>query len=144
MFICSLVHMLSWLYAYILTCSYACWFTCYHVHMLTFSHVMCAASMYVWYSRHMSNIPSTHVHHTPTSIKLPPAFAELWFGSLSKCRYGLGVEETGLSYCPQSNKPWRLKLVWTLSMTSTWLHVFTFILLFIQTMIYTLWWAWTQ
>src|SRR4051812_35118061 len=81
-----------------LTCSHAYWFTCYHDHMLTSSYVMCTVSMVFLSS--VENVSYACLPHTHTSIKLTPAFAELWFGSLSKCRYGLGVVEIGPSYCP--------------------------------------------
>src|SRR3954463_12888930 len=92
-------HMLICLRITMLTCSYA------HVPYRS----LCSYAHMLYYCLCLSlYLPRIHVKYT--SIKLAPAFAGLWFGTLSKCRSGSDVcgGRTGIS--PFVDSPRGLRL----------------------------------
>src|SRR4051812_8641649 len=65
--------------------------TCSHAHVMTM--LTCVLYFVIHMLIHVSAIVqfiALTCHATHTSIKLTPAFAELWFGLPSKCRDGAG------------------------------------------------------
>src|SRR3954464_5443555 len=70
--------------------------TCSHAHVMTM--LTCVLYFSLFMLIHISTIVMFIVftyHATHTSVKLTPAFAELWFGLPSKCRDGAGSRRGG-------------------------------------------------
>src|SRR3954468_7669605 len=70
--------------------------TCSHAHVMTI--LTCVLYFVIHILIHVSAIVqfiALTYHATNTSIKLTPAFAELWFGLPSKCRDGAGSRRDG-------------------------------------------------
>src|SRR3954471_6861415 len=84
---------------------------CSHAHML-YRPLCSHAHMLYHYSCISLYLPRIHVKYT--SIKLTPAFAELWFGTLSKCRSGSSVRGGRTWLSPFVDSLRGLRLFWRL------------------------------
>src|SRR3954466_13652783 len=84
-----------------ITCSHAHVITCSHAHVMTMLTCVLYFSLFILI--HVSAIVMFIVltdHATHMSVKLTPAFAELWFGLPSKCRDGAGPLGDGTESVP--------------------------------------------
>src|SRR3954463_12991435 len=103
------------IHAHMLICLRITMLTCSHAHMPYRS--LCSYAHMLYYCLCISlYLPRVHVKYT--SIKLTPAFAELWFGTLSKCRLGSGIRGGRTWSSSFVDSPRGLRLFWTLVMLS--------------------------